>query len=181
MPRIVGGRVGGRRLVVPAGRTVRPTSERVREALASALEAGLGGLDGRTVLDAYAGSGAVALELLSRGAASATLVEADAGVRRTVNANVTALGLRGAEIVGGKAETVLAGLVERGSAYDIVFLDPPYAAPLDDVLPLAAALTKEVLVIERATRSGAVKWPDGFTEGQTRRYGDSTLWYGWRS
>jgi 16S rRNA (guanine966-N2)-methyltransferase len=178
VPRIVGGVAGGRRLAVPAGRTVRPTSERVREALASALEAGMGGLTGRTVLDAYAGSGAVGLELLSRGAAAATLVEADAGVRRTLAANVAALGLAGARVVGGKAEVVLAGLAD---GFDVVFLDPPYAADLGPVLAPAARLTKEVLVVERATRSGEVRFPDGFGPAQTRRYGDSTLWYGWRS
>lgn len=183
MPRIVGGRAGGRRLTVPPGRLVRPTSERVREALASALEAGLGGLAGRTVLDAFAGSGAVGLELLSRGAAQVALVEADPGVRRVLTANVAAVGLPGAQVSAGRAETVLAAFAAESPprAYDVVFVDPPYALEIDALLPVAAGLTSEVLVVERSMRSPQPTLPDGFEPAETRRYGDTMLWYGWRS
>ncbi len=139
MTRIVGGVAGGRRLTVPPGREVRPTSERVREALASALEArlgGPGGLRGRTVLDLFAGTGAVGLELLSRGAEAVTLVESAPSVRKVLQANVAALGLVGATVVAGRAETVLR---EHDGAWDIVFLDPPYALDVQPILDAAAA------------------------------------------
>ena len=178
MTRIVGGVAGGRRLAVPAGREVRPTSERVREALASALEARLGGLQGRTVLDLFAGTGAVGLELLSRGAGGVTLVESSPAVRRVLEANVAALGLAGATVVGKRAELVLQ---EPGTCWDIAFLDPPYALDVQPILDAAAAHTRLLLVIERASRSTDPQWPVGFEELHHRRYGDSTLWYGFRS
>lgn len=181
MTRIVGGQAGGRRLAVPAGRTVRPTSDRVREALASALEAGLGGLAGRRVLDLYAGSGAVGLELLSRGAAAVTLVETDPRVLKVLRANAAGLELPGAEVVTGRAEAVAAQLTGAGVRFDVVFLDPPYALDIDPVMPVAAALVSAVLVVERATRSTPPAWPEGLEPADIRRYGDSTLWYGWRS
>jgi 16S rRNA (guanine966-N2)-methyltransferase len=179
--RIVGGRAGGRRLTVPPGRTVRPTSERVREALASALEARLGGLAGRSVLDLYAGSGAVGLELLSRGSAAVTLVETDPAVLKVLRANVAGLDLPGADVVAGRAESVAGQLATLQNRFDVVFLDPPYAHDIDPLMPIAAALASAVLVVERATRSGPPAWPAGLSAAQTRRYGDSTLWYGWRS
>jgi 16S rRNA (guanine966-N2)-methyltransferase len=179
--RIVGGVAGGRRLTVPPGREVRPTSERVREALASALEArlgGPGGLRGRTVLDLFAGTGAVGLELLSRGAEAVTLVESSPNVRKVLQANVAALGLAGATVIAGRAETVLR---EHDGAWDIVFLDPPYALDVQPVLDAASARTCLLLVLERATRSPDPAWPDGFEQLHHRRYGDSALWYGFRS
>jgi 16S rRNA (guanine966-N2)-methyltransferase len=181
MTRIVGGVAGGRRLAVPAGREVRPTSERVREALASAIEArlgGPGGLTGRTVLDLFAGTGAVGLELLSRGAAAVTLVESSANVRKVLQANVTALGLAGATVVAGRAEAILQ---DADGSWDIVFLDPPYAVDVQGILEAAAAHTRLLLVLERATRSPDPLWPQGFEQHHHRRYGDSTLWYGFRS
>jgi 16S rRNA (guanine966-N2)-methyltransferase len=178
--RIVGGQAGGRRIAVPPGRTVRPTSERLREALASALEARLGGLAGRTVLDLFAGTGAVGLELLSRGAAAVTLVESDPAVLEVLRANVATLGLAGAAIVGGRAETVTAQF-PAAAQFDVVFLDPPYALDVDRILAAAAGYAREVLAVERGTRSPGPSWPAGFDAPQTRRYGDSTLWYGLRS
>jgi 16S rRNA (guanine966-N2)-methyltransferase len=176
--RIVGGVAGGRRLAVPAGREVRPTSERVREALASALEARLGGLAGRTVLDLFAGTGAVGLELLSRGAAAVTLVESSVPVRKVLEANVASVGLEGATVLGGRAESVLQA---AEGCWDVAFLDPPYALDVQPILAAAAAHAGQLLVIERASRSVDPVWPDGFEELHHRRYGDSTLWYGFRS
>jgi 16S rRNA (guanine966-N2)-methyltransferase len=185
MTRIVGGRLGGRRLAVPAGRVVRPTSERVREALASALVARLGGLAGRTVLDLYAGSGAVGLELLSRGAKAVTLVESDPAVLRVLRANVATLGASQATVVSKRAESFAAADAAVGEAFelvfDVVFLDPPYALDIDPVLAAAAPYASEVLVTERATRSPDPQWPQGFETPAVRRYGDTCLWYGWRS
>jgi 16S rRNA (guanine966-N2)-methyltransferase len=186
--RIVGGQLGGRKMAVPSGRVVRPTSERVREALASALIARLGGMAGRTVLDLYAGSGAVGLELLSRGASAVTLVESDPAVLRVLRANVATLGVAGAAgatVVAKRAENVIAADAAVGDAfilvYDVVFLDPPYALDIDPVLAAAAPYASEVLVTERATRSPDPHWPQGFEEPLVRKYGDTCLWYGWRS
>lgn len=185
MTRIVGGRLGGRTMAVPAGRVVRPTSERVREALASALIARLGGMAGRTVLDLYAGSGAVGLELLSRGASAVTLVESDPSVLKVLRANVASLGAAGATVVAKRAESFASADPAVGDAFalvfDVVFLDPPYALDIDPLLAAVAPYASEVLVTERATRSPDPHWPQGFMEPQVRKYGDTCLWYGWRS
>ncbi|WP_143626328.1 RsmD family RNA methyltransferase, partial [Streptomyces viridosporus] len=108
MTRVIAGAAGGRRLAVPPGNGTRPTSDRAREGLFSTWQALLGGpLDGERVLDLYAGSGAVGLEALSRGAGHTLLVEADARAVRTVRDNARTLGLPGAEVRPGKAEQVI--------------------------------------------------------------------------
>jgi 16S rRNA (guanine966-N2)-methyltransferase len=182
MTRIVAGAAGGRRIVVPAGRRTRPTSERAREGLFSSL----GDLTGARFLDLYAGSGAVGLEALSRGAALATLVESDAGALRVIRANAGALGLPGADVRSGTVERFLdeyAQAVDQGAAerYDVVFLDPPYALAIDDVLARCVAVSGDAVVVERATRDGSLTWPDGLEAEKVRRYGDTALWYGRRS
>ncbi|MDQ1671578.1 MAG: hypothetical protein QOC98_140 [Frankiaceae bacterium] len=186
MTRIVAGAFGGRRLSVPPGRRTRPTSDRAREGLFSSL----GDLAGARFLDLFAGSGAVGLEALSRGAASATFVESDAGALRVLRANVDALGHAGALVVGDRAERFLdsydgasGGVVEGsfGRPFDVAFLDPPYALDVDGVLAACAPLVVDVVVVERATRDGPPAWPDGVAGDRARRYGDTTLWYGRRS
>jgi 16S rRNA (guanine966-N2)-methyltransferase len=179
MTRVVAGSVGGRRLQVPPGRRTRPTSERAREGLFSSL----GDLAGARFLDLFAGSGAVGLEALSRGAALATLVESDAGAVRVLRANAAGLGLPGADVRPVKVEQFLASALERvpPPAYDVVFLDPPYALEVDPVLAGVVPLVEDLVVVERATRDGSPTWPTGLTGGKARRYGDSTLWYGRRS
>jgi 16S rRNA (guanine966-N2)-methyltransferase len=172
--RIVAGVAGGRRLTVPPGRRTRPTSERAREGLFSSL----GDLDGARFLDLYAGSGAVGLEALSRGAATATLVEQDAGALRVLRANAAALGLRGVDI---RASPVDRFLDEPAEPYDVVFLDPPYALAIDPVLQRCLPLVADLVVVERATRDGPPTWPDAIESGKVRRYGDTALWYGRRS
>jgi 16S rRNA (guanine966-N2)-methyltransferase len=183
MARIVGGSAGGRRLAVPRGRQTRPTSERTREGLFSALEALHGTLAGVRFLDLYAGSGAIGLEAASRGAAAVLLVERDPAAIATLRANVAAVGLAGVEIRAERAERVLAA--PPSAAYDVCFLDPPYADPVDTVLALLTdngwlAATGTV-VVERASRAGDVDWPPGLVTHRSRRYGDTTLWYGRRS
>ncbi|MEU0145017.1 16S rRNA (guanine(966)-N(2))-methyltransferase RsmD [Streptomyces sp. NPDC006288] len=184
MTRVIAGSAGGRRLSVPPGTGTRPTSDRAREALFSTWEALLGTLDGIRVADLYAGSGAVGLEALSRGAAHALLVEADAGAARTVRDNIRTLGLPGAEFRAGKAEQIVTGQAPS-EPYDVVFLDPPYAVTDDDLgeilLTLRAQgwLTGDALVtVERSTRGGEFNWPDGFDPLRARRYGEATFWYG---
>ncbi|HSP37598.1 MAG TPA: 16S rRNA (guanine(966)-N(2))-methyltransferase RsmD [Frankiaceae bacterium] len=180
MTRIVAGLAGGRRLSVPAGRRTRPTSERAREGLFSSL----GDLSGARFLDLFAGSGAVGLEALSRGASAATLVESDAGALRVLRSNATGLGLPGVDVRPSSVERFLDELVERdepGEPYDVVFLDPPYALDIDPVLRRALVAIGDVVVVERATRDGAPTWPDGVVGDKVRRYGDTALWYGRRS
>ncbi|MBB5116735.1 methyltransferase [Streptomyces eurocidicus] len=184
MTRVIAGTAGGRRLAVPPGTGTRPTSDRAREGLFSTWESLHGPLEGSRVLDLYGGSGAVGLEALSRGAAHALLVEADARAVRTIRDNVRAVGLPGAEVRAGKAEQVVAGPAPT-HPYDVVFLDPPYAvddAALCEILLTLRTrgwLADEALVtVERSTRGGEFPWPDGFTALRARRYGEGTLWYG---
>ncbi|MGX2994276.1 16S rRNA (guanine(966)-N(2))-methyltransferase RsmD [Streptomyces sp. JNUCC 64] len=184
MTRVIAGLAGGRRLAVPPGNGTRPTSDRAREGLFSTWQSLLGTLDGIRVADLYAGSGAVALEALSRGAAHALLVEADARAARVVRENVRALGLPGAEVRAGRAEQVAAG-PPPAAPYDVLFLDPPYAVTNGDLeeilLTLRAGgwLAADALVtVERSTRGGAFPWPDGFEPLRSRRYGEGTFWYG---
>ncbi|MFF4098496.1 16S rRNA (guanine(966)-N(2))-methyltransferase RsmD [Streptomyces sp. NPDC001903] len=183
MTRVIAGSAGGRRLTVPPGTGTRPTSDRMREGLFSTWES-LHGLGGARVLDLYAGSGAVGLEALSRGAAHALLVEPEAKAAKAIRDNIKALGLPGAEFRAGKAEQIVA-VPSGADPYDVVFLDPPYAVGHDDLgeilLTLRANgwLTDDALVtVERSTRSGAFPWPEGFEPLRSRKYGEGTLWYG---
>jgi 16S rRNA (guanine(966)-N(2))-methyltransferase RsmD len=186
--RIVAGALGGRRITAPAGPHTRPTSDRVREALFSTL-ASLTELTGARFADLYAGSGAVGLEALSRGAAAVLLVEADPKAARIIRQNIALLGVgRDAHVVTGKVATVLEAGPPDGQPYDIVFADPPYAVPDDELTAVLAALVSggwlaadAVVAIERATRSGAPGWVPEVTAERSRRYGESTLWYGRRA
>ncbi|MEV7674955.1 16S rRNA (guanine(966)-N(2))-methyltransferase RsmD [Streptomyces sp. NPDC000963] len=184
MTRVIAGTAGGRRLAVPPGNGTRPTSDRAREGLFSTWEAFLGTLDGTRVADLYAGSGAVGLEALSRGAAHALLVEADPRAARTIRENVRAIGLPGAELRTGKAEQIVTGPAPA-DPYDLVFLDPPYAvedAGLREILLTLRSggwLGEDALVtVERSTRGGEFGWPAGFEPLRARRYGEGTFWYG---
>lgn len=185
MTRVISGRAGGRRLGVPPGRGTRPTSDRAREGLFSTWQSLLcGSLHGLRVLDLYAGSGAVGLEALSRGAGHTLLVEADARAVRTVRDNVRALGLSGAEVRAGKAEQVVR-TPPPAEPYDIAFLDPPYAVSDENLreilitLHAGGWLAGEALVtVERSTRGGEFAWPPGFEALRSRRYGEGTFWYG---
>jgi 16S rRNA (guanine966-N2)-methyltransferase len=185
MTRIIAGVAGGRRLQVPRGGATRPTSDRVREALFSRLEYVVD-LDGARVLDLYAGSGAVGLEALSRGAAAATLVEADPRALRTLRGNVAALGLDGARISAEKVERFAAG--PSSGANDLVFLDPPYALSAGELHEVLAALEQHghlaehaIVVVERSSRDPDWVWPTTLAPLRFRRYGEGTLWYGRRS
>ncbi|MFI6349818.1 16S rRNA (guanine(966)-N(2))-methyltransferase RsmD [Streptomyces sp. NPDC050560] len=184
MTRVIAGTAGGRRLAVPPGHATRPTSDRAREGLFSTWQALLGTMDGVRVADLYAGSGAVGLEALSRGAAHALLVEADARAVRTVRANAAALGLPGADVRAGKARQVVAA-GPPAQPYDIVFLDPPYAVTDDDLREILLTLRTDhwlagdaLVTVERSTRGGEFRWPDGFEAVRSRRYGEATIWYG---
>lgn len=181
--RIVAGTARGRRLDAPPGRTTRPTTDRTREALFSTLTAIRGTLAGAHCLDLYTGSGAVGLEALSRGAASAVLVESDRSVLRVLRANLAELRLDGAVVV---ASTVEKFVAEQADApYDVVFLDPPYSlgsdrlgAVLGDLRRHGWLADQAIVVVERASRDGDFTWPDGYVAERSRRYGEGSLWYG---
>jgi 16S rRNA (guanine966-N2)-methyltransferase len=184
MTRIVGGAARGRRISAPPGRGTRPTSDRAREGLFSTVEALLGSLAGRRVLDLYAGSGAVGLEALSRGAHHVRLVESDDRAVRVIRGNVAALGLAGADVTQAAVERVV-GVAPSGPAYDLVFADPPYATTDDAVGGVLAALVEHdwlgpgaLVVVERPTRGAELEWPAGIEADRSRRYGEGTLWYG---
>ena len=183
--RVIAGEAGGRRLAVPGGRETRPTSDRAREGLFATISSIVGSLERSRVLDLYAGSGAVGLEALSRGAGHVLLVEAAARVGRVIKQNIAALGLTGAELIVDRVERVLARGVEGQARYDIVFADPPYALAGEEVSAMLTALADRgwlapgaLVIVERATRSGPVRWPAGYVQDRARRYGEATFWYG---
>lgn len=138
--RVIAGSARGRRLEAPHGRSVRPTADRVKEALFSVLGSRVA-LDGAVLLDLFAGSGALGIEALSRGAASVTFVEQDAAARRALKANLEVCRLADrARIIGQPVRAALVGLAGRGARFDGLFLDPPYGTDLADrTLELVAA------------------------------------------
>jgi 16S rRNA (guanine966-N2)-methyltransferase len=180
MTRIIAGEYGGRRIQTPKGDGTRPTSDRVREALFSSLESELGGFEGVRVLDLFAGSGALGIEALSRGAEHAVFVEASQQAAAVVKRNLTDLGASGT-VVRSKAER----FVVDGDAdlFDLVFVDPPYAMASAQVTALVDAVKESfaaegaLFVVERATRDPFV-WPDGAEGLRSKKYGETSLWYG---
>jgi 16S rRNA (guanine966-N2)-methyltransferase len=182
MTRIIGGTAGGRRISAPRGVNTRPTSDRVREALFSAVESWCGSLSGLRFLDLYAGSGAVGLEAWSRGAGVVTLVEQDRRTAAMIASNARNLGFSRADIVTGSVTGTLAR--SPTAPYDVAFLDPPYAHPDPDLASDLAALRERdwlvpgaMVVVERAARSAEPTWPEGFGETWQKKYGETVLWY----
>jgi 16S rRNA (guanine966-N2)-methyltransferase len=155
----------------------------VREALFSAVEAAMS-LSGARVLDLYAGSGALGLEALSRGAAVATFVESDRAALAVLEQNVAAVGLPGAEVRRGTVRAVLASPPAR--PYDLVLADPPYRVDHRELDGLLAALPGwtapgALVVLERAQRSGPPDWPEPLRPMKVRRYGDTELHWALRA
>lgn len=182
MTRIIGGTAGGRRISTPQGVNTRPTSDRVREALFSAIESWCGSLSGLRFLDLYAGSGAVGLEAWSRGAGVVTMVESDRRATRTISANAHELGFARANVVAGS----VAGTLARSPAapYDVAFLDPPYAqaeryltSDLKALLTQGWLVPGAMVVVERGSRGPEPEWPDGFSDSRKKKYGETVLWY----
>ncbi|QAY61122.1 16S rRNA (guanine(966)-N(2))-methyltransferase RsmD [Microbacterium protaetiae] len=183
MTRIIAGSARGIRLDVPAAGT-RPTSDRVRESLFGALEAA-GVIDGARVLDLYAGSGALGLEALSRGAASTHLVEKAAAAAQTARANaarvVQAAGLPASAAAVHRSD-VATFLARTTRSFDVVFADPPYevtdAATGHVLAALVPHLARDAIVIlERAARSPEPPLPEGLVTDRHKRYGDTALWW----
>jgi 16S rRNA (guanine966-N2)-methyltransferase len=181
MTRLIAGVAGGRRLKVPPV-GVRPTGDRAREGLFNSLGT-LTDLDGAAVLDLYAGSGALGLEALSRGADSVVFVESSPKVLPVLRANLAAVGLPGGRVVAGSVATVVAG--RAPAAFDVVLADPPYDVPADEVVGVLRALTGggwlepgAVLVVERSSRDEPFEWPTPLAGLRDRRYGEAVLRYG---
>jgi 16S rRNA (guanine966-N2)-methyltransferase len=180
--RVVAGTAGGRRLVAPPD--VRPTAERVREALFSAL--GPGGVSGASVLDLYAGSGALAIEALSRGAASAVLVDRERDAVEACQANLDHTGLTGrARVVRRAVEDFVVAeapaQVVPEAPFDLVLSDPPYNTTDAEVGRVLVALeapgwlgVDALVVVERAARPEPV-WPQGWDAQWERKYGDTLV------
>ena len=180
--RIVGGAWRGRKLEPPRGREVsRPTTDRVREAMASMVASALdGGIEGARVLDAFAGTGALGIEMLSRGAAACTFFDTDRGAAALVRRNLEQLGCAAAHyrvVAGDAARAARRGRVP-GAPFDLVLMDPPYAlgvAPGEALLPALAAAgllaPGAVALFERsATEAPALALP-GFAPLREKRYG----------
>ncbi|WP_328292107.1 16S rRNA (guanine(966)-N(2))-methyltransferase RsmD [Kineococcus sp. NBC_00420] len=181
MTRLIAGTAGGRRLKVPPGETTRPTSDRVREAVFSALDAA-DVLEGARVLDLYAGSGALGLEAASRGATRVVLVEAARAAAQTARANVAAVGLPGVTVVAERVERFLAspGAALEGG-WDLVFLDPPYAVESSEVATVLGTLVPllapaATVVVERSSRTAEPVWPGDFSDVRQRKYGETSVW-----
>ncbi|MBA2348888.1 MAG: 16S rRNA (guanine(966)-N(2))-methyltransferase RsmD [Solirubrobacterales bacterium] len=174
--RIVAGIHGGRRIAGPKGETTRPTSDRVREALFSTL----GPLEDVVVLDLFAGSGALGLEALSRGAARAVFVERDRWALTVLASNIAALGEppERAEVRTGDARHIAEAAAKAGEAYDLVFLDPPYrdASRLGgDLGPVLARLLKPgARVATESDRRHPLELTD-LPRTHERRYGDTLI------
>lgn len=182
MTRIVAGRYGGRRIQTPPGDGTRPTSDRVREAMFSSLESELRGFGTLRVLDLFAGSGALGLEALSRGAASADFVESNARVAAVIRRNLADLGCSGGMVLRTTVERFVR--VPPPTPYDVVFLDPPYALATTEVAALVVELSvpswrtpESVVVVERSTRD-RFSWPEGVQALRDKAYGETHLWYG---
>lgn len=183
MSRIIAGTLGGRRLATPRGDATRPTTDRVREAVFSRIES-LMDLASARVLDLYAGSGALGLEALSRGAGSLLLVESDRRTARVIETNIAELGVSGAARVRAEpVDRVLEG-GPGGPAYDLVLLDPPYPLGEEELtgnlhrLLTHGWLSAEALVlIERSVRSPQPTLPPGLAALKPRTYGETVVHY----
>ena len=181
MTRLISGVAGGRRLKVPrAG--VRPTGDRAREALFNSLKT-LVDLRGAAVLDLYAGTGALGLEALSRGAGTVVFVESGQGVLPVLKENLATVGIPGGRVVAGSVHTVVGGTPP--ARFDLVLADPPYVTPNEEVQRVLSSLAhggwlapEAVVVVERSSREEPFEWPTPLVGLRDRRYGEATLRYG---
>lgn len=188
MSRIIAGSAKGRRFDAPKGDRTRPTTERTREALFSALSSWFGTaaqppeehLEGIAVLDLFGGSGAIGLESASRGASRVVVVEGDPGTAKLIRDNARSVRLA-VDAIAGRLPGALAQVPGK---FDLVFADPPY--DFDDeamdrllagLLDSEALAPQALVVVERGRRSRQPAWPGAFTETWSRRYGEATLYF----
>ncbi|GGI06446.1 16S rRNA (guanine(966)-N(2))-methyltransferase RsmD [Egicoccus halophilus] len=174
--RVVAGAARGRRLVAPRGLDVRPTTDRVKEALFSSLQPRL---PDAAVLDLFAGAGGLGLEALSRGAATVTFVERARPALEALRRNLDAVGLPGGHVVTGDVHRALEGPLP-GAPYDLVLADPPYELTDDELTTVLDVLVGHLaghatVVIERAARDAAPRWPAELLPEEPRRYGGTAL------
>jgi 16S rRNA (guanine966-N2)-methyltransferase len=187
--RVIAGSAGGRRLLVPAGDVTRPTTDRVREALFSAITSWAGTSDrpadltlaGLAFCDLYAGSGAIGLEAASRGANPVLLVEADRRIASMAVRNARELGLS-AQVQTARVESLIARAAPN--PFHLVFADPPYdveSAYLNDLLTLVLSgwvMPAGLVIVERSRRSERLSWPVGLARTWQRTYGETVLEFG---
>ncbi|MDZ4654602.1 MAG: 16S rRNA (guanine(966)-N(2))-methyltransferase RsmD [Coriobacteriia bacterium] len=182
--RVVGGRFRGRALVAPKGDSTRPTSDRVREAVFSTLVSRFDVLDHAHVLDLFAGSGALGLEAISRGATSATFVESRRAARDALGRNIDVLGVRSITSVDPRDAFHLAGTPPAGAPFPLLFLDPPYrieparVRELLEDLACANCLDAGAVVVYEHRTGVEAQWPHGFENVAQRVYGETTVSYG---
>ena len=180
--RIVSGEYRGRTIDAPQGEGTRPTTDRVREAMMSSVASLIGGFEGTCVLDAFAGSGALGIEALSRGAHSALFFESDRNAQKVIARNLKKLGVDPARgrLVG--ADVMKSKYVKAGKPFDLVFFDPPYALPAGEVLAFAqrlfaqGALAQDVVIVYEHALASAREVGDaarslGFTVAVAKKYG----------
>ena len=177
--RIVGGRFKGRALQGPSSQVIRPTSDRLRESLFNILAHAYGDIvAGARVIDLYAGTGALGLEALSRGAASALFVDDGAEARALLRANIEALGLGGVTRIFRRDARKL-GVMPPGPAHDLAFLDPPYgrglAEPALDALAGGGWLAPGALVVVEESADAALALPEAYEVLETRAAGDTQI------
>jgi 16S rRNA (guanine966-N2)-methyltransferase len=177
--RVVSGRLGGRTLAAPKSQTIRPTADRLRQALFNILAHAYGDpVNGARVLDLFAGTGALGIEALSRGAAFTLFVDDGAEARALLRENVTALGLGGTSRIFRRDATKL-GPVHPLEPFTLAFLDPPYGQGLTEkALTSARAggwFTPDALIVAEGAAKSNFKLPEGFAEIERRRYDDTEL------
>ncbi len=176
--RVIAGTAKGHPLVAPTGRGTRPTADRVREAVFSSLQAVVGGA---RVADLYAGSGALGIEALSRGAVAATFVERDRRACATIRHNLATTRLdAGATVVVRDVRSALPDLADAGEAFDLVFLDPPYQVDPDELREVLAGLPAVLadggrVRLEEAAKGPDAHWPESLLVTRVRRYGDTRI------
>ena len=184
--RIIAGRHRGRTLRAPKGEATRPTTDRVRESMMSAVASARGGFAGAVVLDAFAGSGALGLEALSRGAARAVFFERAPGALAALQANVRALGYAPPAAAVRRADVLSAPPAGARPAFDLVFLDPPYAYPAAEVLGMVrrlaagGALAKDAVVVYEHAAAACADVDEaaaacGFSLARRGKYGDTIV------
>lgn len=182
MTRIIAGHHKGRTLKVPQSVT-RPTSSRVREAIFSSVEHSHDGFDGLNVLDLFAGSGALALEAISRGATYALMLEHDPKAIAAIKENLTSLKVRNARVQGGELFNHLNSDLPDAT-FDVVFADPPYNLADDKITVMLETLVNrgwladDALIVVERDKYSEFMWPHNFKDISQRSYGDTVVWYG---
>lgn len=181
--RVVAGRLRGRPLHHPADQTIRPTSDRVRESVFNILEHGIEGfrLQGVRVFDLFAGTGALGIEALSRGATSCLFVDTDPDARAIIRKNIEALGLGGVTRILRSDATDL-GVSNNRNTFCLVFIDPPYGKGLGEKALLSARqcgwLEPEAVIVAEESAETPFVWPQGFSELTRRTYGGTEITIG---